>query len=584
MKNEMTTMQAQPVAGEADGHSAAERFLRRLKAQGVDCFYVGSGTDTAPIVEAYAKAGAAAAQLYPHPVIATHENLAIGMAHGHYMVSGRMQAVILHVSVGTANAVCGLMNAARGQVPMLLTAGRTPLFEDGRLGARNSEIHWGQEMFDQGAMLRELVKWDYELRDGSNVDEIVDRAFGIAMAHPRAPVYLSLPREVLAQSLPGAAAGRPVAVPTAPQPDEAALARLAQVFDEARHPVIVCESSGADPATVALLADLAERFGIGVAETRARFVNFPASHPLHLGHETKAVFAQADALLFLECEVPWVPSRSEPSPEAFVAHGGSDPLFSRYPVRTHRSDLSITATAAALIERLARALQARGAQARAGERRARLEATARAVRQQTEQAVARDEAAGGAITKAFLSRCLQAVRPADSIVVNEYPLAPQQMCFDEPGTYFYVSASAGLGWGLPAALGAQQAAPDRVVIAALGDGSYLFANPAVCHHAAAMHELPVLTVLCNNMAWGAVSQAALGMYPGQHAAQHAKAHGTSPLSSLEPMPDFERYIEASGGHGERVTERAQLLPALRRALEVVQRERRQALVNVITQG
>ncbi|WP_213771858.1 thiamine pyrophosphate-requiring protein [Bradyrhizobium sp. dw_78] len=567
----------------SENRSVAEAYLALLKDREIDYFYVGSGTDTASIVEAYAKSNRAAAE-YPAPIIATHENLAVGMAHGYYMVSGKPQAVMLHVSVGAANAVCALMNAARAQVPMLFTAGRTPLFEQGRLGSRTSEIHWGQEMFDQGAMLREVVKWDYELRDGENLEQVVDRALNVSMAHPRGPVYLTLPREVLAQSIPTQMPGKRSAVPAAPHPDLEAVKALAKVMAKAKHPVIVCSSSGADPATIAPLVALCERHGIAVAEQRARYTNFPSSHPLHLGFDMKRVFDQADVLLFLESEVPWVPARVEPTAAAFVAHAGTDPIFTRYPIRSHRSDLTITATVSALLPALDEALRAAGAEAEAEVRTKGLTAVATANRKAVEEAAARDERMGGPITKTFLSRCLQAVRPADSLVLSEYSLERQHVMFDLPGTYFYISSSGGLGWGFPAALGAQQAAPDRTVIAVQGDGAYMFANPAVCHHAAAMHSLPVLSVVFNNAAWGAVSQAALQLYPNDYAARHAAAHGTSPLSSLEPMPDLEKYAEASGGYAERVVERDQLIPALERALKVVRTEKRQALVNVIGQG
>ncbi len=105
---------------------------------------------------------------------------------------------MVHVSVGTANAICGLMNAARDRIPILLTAGRSPILEAGALGARDLRIHWGQEMFDQAGMVRELVKWDYELRDARQVDAVVDRAVGIATTEPKGPIYLTLPRELLA--------------------------------------------------------------------------------------------------------------------------------------------------------------------------------------------------------------------------------------------------------------------------------------------------------------------------------------------------------------------------------------------------
>ena len=99
--------------------------------------------------------------------------------------------------------VCGVFNAARDNVPMLFTAGRSPLTEEGLPGARDIYIHWAQEMFDQAGMLREIVKWDYELRNGEQLETVVDRALTIATSAPEGPVYLSLPREVLAEPLAG---------------------------------------------------------------------------------------------------------------------------------------------------------------------------------------------------------------------------------------------------------------------------------------------------------------------------------------------------------------------------------------------
>lgn len=560
--------------------SVAEAYLALLKQRGIDYFYVGAGTDTASIVEAYARAETSGLD-YPVPVVCTHENLAVGMAHGYYMVSRKPQAVMLHVSVGAANAVCGLINAARAQTPMLFTAGRTPLFESGRLGARNGEIHWAQEMFDQGSMVREWVKWDYELRDGLNVEQIVDRALGISMSEPRGPVYLTLPREVLAQGMTDFAPGTAPALPAAPAPDPQALRQLATALAGARHPVIVCTASGADPCTVAMLRRVAERFAIGVAETKPRFVNFPSTHPLHQGYDLAKVFPEADVLLFLESDVPWLPRKFNPRPDSFVAHAGTDPLFNRYPVRSFRSDLSLTSSVALLLPALERTLEAAGAVDSAPARRSRLLKTALVTREDAGRQIRRDAEQGGAITKLFLTRCLDEVRPADAIVVNEYSAMREHMRFDEPGTFFMHPSAGGLGWGLPAALGAQQAAPGRPVIAVVGDGSYLFANPAVCHHAAAMHGLPILIVLFNNARWDAVYRSALTLYPDTHTARYAERHKTGPLSSLAPVPDFEKYAEACGGWTERVTEREQLVPALRRALRVVRDEKRQALLNIV---
>src|SRR5580693_8929729 len=178
--------------------NVAEAYLALLADRGVEYLFANAGTDFAPLVEAFAKAARTGTPV-PQPVLATHDNLAFSMAHGYAIVTRRVPAVMVHVSVGTANGVCGALNAARDNVPILFTAGRSPLTESGLPGARDVYIHWAQEMFDQAGMLREIVKWDYELRRGDQVPDVVERAMAIATASPSGPVYLSLPREVLGE-------------------------------------------------------------------------------------------------------------------------------------------------------------------------------------------------------------------------------------------------------------------------------------------------------------------------------------------------------------------------------------------------
>src|SRR5947209_5846825 len=182
----------------ADIETTAEAYLELLAARGVEYFFGNAGTDFAPIIEAYARRGAHG-HLLPRPITVPHEVPAVAMAHGYAMVTGRPQAVMVHVIVGTANALGGVINAARGGVPMLFTAGRNPITEAGFRGSRERQIHWAQESFDQGAIVREFVKWDYELRNFAQLETVVDRALAVTQAEPQAPVYLTLPREVLAE-------------------------------------------------------------------------------------------------------------------------------------------------------------------------------------------------------------------------------------------------------------------------------------------------------------------------------------------------------------------------------------------------
>jgi acetolactate synthase-1/2/3 large subunit len=560
--------------------SVAEAYLTLLAERGVEYLFANAGTDFAPLVEAFAKAARTGAPA-PKPVLATHENLALSMAHGWAIATGRVPAVMVHVSVGTANGVCGVFNAARDNVPMLFTAGRSPLTEVGLPGARDVYIHWAQEMFDQAGMVRELVKWDYELRNGEQLETVVDRALAVATSEPKGPVYLSLPREVLAEALPGFAYDTPSrrVAATPPGPDANAIDEAARILAAASNPLIITASSGREPAAVVALADLAERFALPVVQHRPRHLSLPANHPCHLGYDAGPYLEDADAILVLECDVPWVPSLKAPGRQCRVVHLGVDPLFQRYPIRGFPCDLAITGAPATALPALAAALARHAGENAIAARRPRIGALREA--QHAGWRKTRETVAGlRPIHMAWASACIADAKPEDAILVNEYTLMPEYCGSNLPGTYFGSSPASGLGWGGGAALGAKLAAPDRLVIATLGDGSHLFGNPVAVHHAAAAHDLPVLFVIMNNSMWGAVRRATQGMYPQGEAMRSNKP----PLIDLDELPAFEQVCAAAGGYGERVEDPAALPAALGRALHAVTVERRQALLNVICRG
>ena len=560
--------------------SVAEAYLALLAERGIEYLFANAGTDFAPLVEAFAKSARTGAPA-PQPLIATHENLALSMAHGYAMVSGRVPAVMVHVSVGTANGVCGVLNAARDNVPILFTAGRSPLTETGLPGARDVYIHWAQEMFDQAGMLREIVKWEYELRNGQQLETVIDRALAVATTQPQGPVYLSLPREVLAAPLPGFAydmpARRIAAAP--PSPDKNAIDEAARLLAAAENPLIVTASAGRDPAAVKALGEFAHRFALPVVEHRPRHLSLPADHRCHLGYDAGPYLDSSDAILVLECDVPWIPSLKAPRHDCKVLHLGADPLFSRYPIRGFLCDLALTSTAAAALPELGASLDRHVSQAAVAERRRRIAAlreTLVAGWQKTRETAARLRP----IHMAWASACIAQAKPEDAILVNEYTLMPEHCPSTRAGGYFGSSTASGLGWGGGAALGAKLAARDRLVIAVLGDGAHIFGNPVALHHASAMHKLPVLFVVMNNAMWGAVRRATLGMYPQGEAARSNKP----PLIDLDELPAFEQVCAAAGGFGERVEDPAALPAALERAIRAVTLDKRQALLNVICRG
>ncbi len=558
--------------------SVGEAYLELLASRGVEYFFGNAGTDFPPIIEAYAKR-AAQGQVLPRPLTVPHEVTAVAMAHGYAMVTGRPQVVMVHVIVGAANALGGIINAARSNVPILFSAGRTPLTESGAPGARTRYIQWAQESFDQGAMAREFVKWDYELRTGSQLETVVDRALSIAASEPAGPVYLTLPREVLAAKMETLEYFDPprVAATAARVPDPAAVDRAATLLAKARYPIMIVKSAGRDPRAVGPLADLAEALAMPVYEQFPTHVNLPHGHPLHLGFDPTPVLDQADVILAVESDAPWFPQLKSPRPEAAVIQVGEDPLFSRYPIRGFTVDVGLGGSARLTLAALAEAVARHGVDPAAHrERYARSEREAAALRE-TWAARGRAAAKDAPMDMAWVSRCVGDVLDADTLVVNEYDLDLTQAAFTRPGSYYGSSPAAGLGWGLGAALGAKLAAPDKTVIATVGDGAYMFGAPTAAHWTSRAHGIPVLTVIFNNRAWNAVKRATTAYAPQGWAVRTKNM----PLSDLDPAPDYELVCRASGGWGERVEDPSALPDALARALRVVRDEKRQALLNVI---
>ncbi|MBI1737158.1 MAG: thiamine pyrophosphate-requiring protein [Candidatus Rokubacteria bacterium] len=557
--------------------STAEAYLELLAARGVEYFFGNAGTDFAPLIEAYARRFAHG-QTLPRPITVPHEIVAVSMAHGYAMITGRAQAVMLHVIVGTANGLGGVINAARSNIPMLFTAGRNPITESGFRGSRNRQIHWAQESFDQGAMVREFVKWDYELRNFAQLETVVDRALAITHAEPQAPVYLTLPREVLAErhdtfeytDRARQTASSPVVA------DPAAVAEVARVLAAARNPIVITKAAGRDPLAVPALVRLAETLGCGVVEGYATYLNFPRTHPLHAGYDPDPYLDDADVIVALESDAPWFPQIKGPGRDTTVVQIGVDPLFSRYPIRGFPGDRSLAGqprlTLAALADAVA-PLVDRGAVA---ERRERWAAEHRRLREAW-AAVAQKASTARDIEMSWLSRAIGQHIDDRTIVVNEYDLDPTQAPQTKPGTYFNSPPSSALGWGLGAALGAKLAAPDHTVICPVGDGAYIFGAPTAAHFVSRAYELPVVWIVCNNRTWNAVKRSTLGYAKDGWAVKT----DTMPLTYLEPSPDYEMVCQASGGHGERVEDPAALPDALARAVRIVRDEKRQVLLNVI---
>jgi acetolactate synthase-1/2/3 large subunit len=558
----------------ASDTSVAEAFLRSLRAHGIEMVFANAGTDFAPIIEALTRLEKEPGAV-PTILTVPHENLAVAMAHGYYLASGKPAAVIVHVTVGTGNTVCALMNACRDRVPLLLMAGRTPHTEYGHIASRNFPIHWGQENFDQAGMVREYTKWDYELRSGQHPHDILARALEVALAEPRGPVYLTLPREVLAdpctvQSRVAAATRMAPA-----EPNEAELREAARRIAAAKMPVIVTTHLGRDPSAVPVLAGLADALSIPVVQAGAYAVNLPASHPMNTGQAGGALLTESDCIVVVESEVPWFPVRFTPAKNTAVIHLGIDPLFVRYPIRSFPTDLAIAGNPKSALAALNRILASEPADADSQDaRRKRVQAFNQARQEKKSAALARTRDQKP-ISYAWLGECIREQMPAGSLFLTELGVNAELLELEEPGSLIGVGIGGGLGFGLGATLGAKLADPARCVIATVGDGSYMFGNPTPFHFVARAVGLPVLVIICNNRRWHAVDASTRLVYP-DGAAANAKP---MPLVELEPSPEFSKVAEASDAFARKVEDPAELPGAIRDALAAVA-DGRQALLDV----
>jgi len=549
--------------------TGAESLLDGLSLSGIQYMFANAGTDFPPIIEALARRDPSAA---PVALTIPHETAAVAMAHGAYLVTGRAQAVMVHVNVGLANSVMGVINAASDNIPMLVMSGRTPISERGRKGARMTPIQYGQEMFDQTSLVRDLVKYNYEMRYPEQGKQLVMRAMSLATSEPQGPVYLSLPKEPLSEIVPEITQTHHPMPPSATKilPDPEAIIKLARLLETASNPVIICQRGDTEGRLSRALSTLAAKHGIAVFEPFLLRNVLPSNDPALQGYHASGP-SDADLIIVLDSDTPWIEATNAPGPETIVVHIGPDPHFARMPVRGFRTDLAISSDSVEAILAVDRAARAPSA---AGQRS---KALAQSATQRRDAAQVKAKAGDtNPMSAEWISHCVSEIMDEEAVAFSELGLLPAYMTLKGPNRLFNNVHAGGLGWAMPAALGAQLMRPDRLTIACMGDGSYMFANPVACHQIAEALRLPILTIIKNNAMWNAVRRSVVNGYPDGSAAMS----NTVPLTSLEPLPDFAAIARASRAHAERIEDGRELPAALQRAVGIIRTEKRQVLLDL----
>jgi len=560
----------------AGSYTTSTAFLEALAEAGVRYIFANLGSDHPGLIEALAQISAEGrADGFPQLIVCPHETVALSAAHAYASVSRQPQAVFVHVDAGTQNLGGAVSNVMRARVPVLIFAGAAPVTITGELSAgRNEFIHWIQDVRDQRGILRGYVKYDYEIRTGRNVKQVVHRALQIARSEPAGPVYLVGPREVMEEPAEPCAADPADYPPVGPAAlTEETTRDIATALAVAHHPLIVTSYLGRNPAAVPALVQLAELLAIPVLESAAFCVNFPGDHPLHAGYQytTSAqnqLLAEADVILVLDSDVPWIDATNRPAPGAAIYAVDIDPLkagMSMWHVPVRRVAAADTKVAVEQITRFVRdnVLLSAGEV----ETRRLVITAASAARRAALDPLEQPE--DGVITPRYLTACVrELLAGTDALVLTEaitsYQVVAEHLRASRPGSLLG-SGGGSLGWTGGGAVGAKLAASERTVVCLVGDGSFLFGVPSSAQWVARRYGTPALTVIYDNRGWASPKFSTLAVHPDGAAAAADDFH-----VSFEPEADLPGVARAAGGaYGVTVSDPGELPGVLKDALAVV---------------
>jgi acetolactate synthase-1/2/3 large subunit len=556
-------------------HSTAHYFLEGLVDLGIDYIFANLGTDHVSLIEEMARWDQEGRK-HPEMILCPHEIVAVHMAGGYALATGRGQAVFAHVDAGTANACMAIQNLFRYRLPVMLFAGRAPYTLHGELtGSRDSYVHFVQDPFDIASIVRPYVKWEYSLPSGIVVKEALARANAFMQSDPPGPVYMMLPRETLAEqwddaAMPAYPASRYGGV-RAGGIDPARVDAIAGQLMAAENPVAFTAYLGRKPRAVDVLDKLARTCGIRVAEFNSIDLNIPQDSPCFAGIDALPLLETADLGLLLDTDVPFIPQAAKRAAAMKWIQIDIDPLKADFPMWGFATDMRIQGDCTVVLQQVLDAVEARADDDYRSRIAARIASWSGANEARAKRcaSASANKGVSGALGAAFVFGTLNAKLSQDDIVINEAirngPILQEHLMRTKPQSYVGL-AGGGLGFSGGMALGLKLARPERRVVQIIGDGGYHFSSPDSVYAVAQQYQIPVFTVVLDNGGWQAVKSAVQRVYPKGVAAETDEFQSRLRSGRQGEARDFSAVARAFGAHGECVTEPDELAAAIDRCL------------------
>ena len=556
-------------------HTTAHYFLEGLVDLGVDYIFANLGTDHVSLIEEMARWDKEGRK-HPEMILCPHEVVAVHMAGGYALATGRVQAVLVHVDAGTANACMAIQNLFRYRLPVMLFAGRAPHTLHGELtGSRDAYVHFVQDPFDIASIVRPYVKWEYSLPSGVVLKEALARAHAFAQSDPPGPVYMMLPRETLAEEwddadMPAYPSGRYGSV-HAGGIEPARAEAIAQALMAAENPIALTAYLGRKPEAVAVLDRLAQTCGIRVGQFNSIDLNIPQDSPCFAGFDPAPLLETADLGLLLDSDVPYVPQYAKNAGTIKWIQIDIDPLKSEFPMWGFPTDLRIEGDCATVLQQVLGAVEARADDAWRDRIAARIASWSGAREQGAKRRAAASASKGisGALNPAFVFATLDAKLSQHDIVINEAirngPVLQEHITRTQPRSYVGL-AGGGLGFSGGMALGLRLAQGDRRIVQIIGDGGFHFSSPDSVYAVAQQYQIPILTVIVDNGGWQAVKSAVQRVYPKGIATETDQFQSRLTSGRQGERRGFSDVGRAFGAHGECVAEPDDLADSIDRCL------------------
>lgn len=512
--------------------SGARLILKGLKDLGVDKIFIVSGTDYAAFIEEKVRDPS-----LPEFIVVPHEITATAAAIG-YSLSGKIGVVAVHTIPGTANALGMIINAFTSRIPLIVIAGRSPYTEVGSPASRNLRIHWTQEAKDQGEIVRQWVKYDFEIRRVEQIPEVLARAYQLAFSEPKGPVYIIIPREVSVEK----GEYRKVRTSTfEPGVRREDLEKAKKMIEESERPIIVTWRGGRRKEWFDSMKSFADTVGIPVLNYVGEVVNYEGE----LGLD-KIDFSLVDLMIVIESEVPYIPKKTRY--DGKIIKIDVDPSYSYIPFYGFPCDLCIQSTVSEFFDQLKvtpkEEWKEKVREMRIEQEKRKEEEIERLRKRKT-------------IHPRLLSYVIGKVIGKGDVILNEYPFNPRYAKL-QFGQYFSDPSFGHLGWALGASFGVSLTG--KKVIATVGDGAFIFGVPEAFYYAVMTYGGNVTVIIYDNGGWLASAEAVEEVFP----------EGLAKAKQYFPGADFRRYnigetVKAFGGYYRLVESTDELEDSVREA-------------------